>query len=320
LQMKTEAKSAEPVGISEMVTFAISENRILTLGTEVLLGFQYNAFFRPGFERLSDVDRYLLLGAQALLLIVLTLLLASASYHRLAFGGHDAPEVASFANRMAEAALLPFAVMMGLDLKVVIGRALNESVGIVVGGFITVFALALWYGAGRIGGRTDKEEAAVKRKRLQPEHQSASQKIERMLSEIRVVLPGVQALLGFQFSAILTDAFERLPDLDKQIHVAALTALATAATLLMAPSAYHRLAWGGEASPAVLRFGQRCMLIAMVALSVGLAADLFVILNKVLDSRGLALSGAIAAEALMAGMWFFLPMAVHGPGRGPARA
>ena len=37
-------------------------------------------------------------------------------------------------------------------------------------------------------------------------------KIEQMLTEARVVIPGAQALLGFQLIAVLTKAFADLPE------------------------------------------------------------------------------------------------------------
>ena len=37
-------------------------------------------------------------------------------------------------------------------------------------------------------------------------------RIEQMLTEARVILPGAQALLGFQLAIVLTDTFEKLPN------------------------------------------------------------------------------------------------------------
>ena len=39
-----------------------------------------------------------------------------------------------------------------------------------------------------------------------------------MLTEARVIIPGGQALLGFQLIATLTKAFNELPDLFKYVH------------------------------------------------------------------------------------------------------
>lgn len=81
-----------------------------------------------------------------------------------------------------------------------------------------------------------------------PEHQQTSTavKIEQMLTEARVLIPGAQALLGFQFIATLTSAFDELPLSFRLVHLVALCAIALAALLLMTPAAVHRIAFDWE--------------------------------------------------------------------------
>jgi hypothetical protein len=50
------------------------------------------------------------------------------------------------------------------------------------------------------------------------------QRIEQMLTEARVVLPGVQAMLGFDLLVTFTRAFEQLSGAAKAVHIAALAA------------------------------------------------------------------------------------------------
>ena len=38
-----------------------------------------------------------------------------------------------------------------------------------------------------------------------------STKVDQLLTEARIIIPGAQALLGFQFAVTLTRAFEQLP-------------------------------------------------------------------------------------------------------------
>jgi hypothetical protein len=66
-----------------------------------------------------------------------------------------------------------------------------------------------------------------------------------MLTEARVLLPGVQALLGFQLIAVLTKPFEQLPIAFKIIHAGGLVMLAVAIVSLLAPAALHRRAIAG---------------------------------------------------------------------------
>jgi hypothetical protein len=56
-------------------------------------------------------------------------------------------------------------------------------------------------------------------------------KIEQLLTEARVILPGAQALLGFQLIVMMTQAFDHLPTGVQAIHVAALLSLVIAVAL-----------------------------------------------------------------------------------------
>lgn len=308
-RLDERAFTSQKVSVSEKVSLSLQENRILVLGTEVLVGFQYSAFFHPGFESLSDLQTNLLVGCHGLLLMALALLLAPASFHRLAFGGFDELPVANFANSMAEWALLPFAAVIGTDVYVVVSHAGLAGAAMPLGLGTAALALGLWYGAGWLARRPEEWFLAMDRDRPESREISLKTRIQRLFTETRVVLPGVQALLGFQFAAILTDAFERLPPTDKLIHVGALVAIAIAVVLLMAPAAYHRIVTRGDASIDVLRFGSGAMMLAMLAMSVGLSADLFVVLNKAFESPPRAVGGALAAEVAMLALWFVFPLA-----------
>jgi hypothetical protein len=74
------------------------------------------------------------------------------------------------------------------------------------------------------------------------------EKIDAMLTEARVILPGAQALLGFQLATVLTEAFERLDPELRSLHGGALLLVCLSVLLLMAPAAYHRIVYAGEDS------------------------------------------------------------------------
>src|ERR1700754_2601263 len=73
-------------------------------------------------------------------------------------------------------------------------------------------------------------------------------RIEQVLTEARLIIPGGQALFGFQFVAMLTTGFDRLPQTSKIAHAAALGLIALNIVLVMMPAAVHRLSYGGEDS------------------------------------------------------------------------
>jgi hypothetical protein len=130
-----------------------------------------------------------------------------------------------------------------------------------------------------------------------------------LLTEARVIIPGGQALLGFQLVATLTNAFSALPPAVQNIHVAALCAVALSVVLLMTPAAVHRIAYGGEDSPKFFRIGSRIVVAASIPLAAGTAADIYVVFMKVVERESIALTAAVVAALMMLGLWFVLPLA-----------
>ena len=76
--------------------------------------------------------------------------------------------------------------------------------------------------ADEIAEKKRREEMARWARRRSRTSSKLTDKIKHVLTECRVVLPGAQALLGFQFIFILTESFDKLPALSKYIHLAAL--------------------------------------------------------------------------------------------------
>src|SRR5712672_57448 len=101
------------------------------------------------------------------------------------------------------------------------------------------------------------ERAMTECQRDEVEQTELHEKIDAMLTEARVILPGAQALLGFQLAIVLTEAFEKLPLPVKLTHGAALIFVALSTVLLIAPAAYHRIVYAGEDSDAFHRIGSR---------------------------------------------------------------
>ena len=128
-----------------------------------------------------------------------------------------------------------------------------------------------------------------------------------MLTEARVILPGAQALLGFQLAIVLTDTFERLPSLPRLLHAAALMSVALSVALLITPAALHRIVWAGEDTEAVLLIGGRITILALLPLAMGMAGDSYVVLSRVLGSTGPAAVAAPLVLLCLIGLWFGWP-------------
>jgi len=137
---------------------------------------------------------------------------------------------------------------------------------------------------------------------------SVEKKVEQVLIEARVVLPGVQALLGFQFVVVLTDSFERLPPLSQYVHLASLGLMALAMILLMTPAAYHRVAEEGHDTEHFQRLAGRLLMSATLPLALGCAGDLYVVTAMVTQSQQAAVTISLAAMIVLLGLWFGMPL------------
>src|SRR6478736_9025052 len=80
---------------------ALDETRLLFLGGQVLLGFQFQAFFQDGFATLSGSAKYLSLGGLALMVISMALLVAPVMQHRLVGRGDASQRLLRTTTRFA---------------------------------------------------------------------------------------------------------------------------------------------------------------------------------------------------------------------------
>jgi hypothetical protein len=298
--------------LKDKVANALNETRTLILGAQILLGFQLTAAFQPAFDRLSAHSRWLDLGGLALMSLNVGLLIAPAPYHRLAEGGRDTVAVHSYTTHMAEWALLPFALCIGIDVFIVAEQLASFAWSIVAGAILAGLAAVFWYGLEFIEYRRKGERPVNQQQEHDdPSETPVSEKIKTLMTEARVILPGAQALLGFQFTAFLTDGFEKLPQPAKLVHFASLASVALAIILLIAPAAYHRVVAQGEDRADVQRFGSAAVIAALLPLALGLSAEFYIVAARVGYADGAAIATTAVALAGFLFLWFVYPLLVR---------
>jgi Family of unknown function (DUF6328) len=298
------------VSLSAKVKTSLDETRTLMLGAQILLGFQFHAAFQQQFDDLPPEAKAIEAVALALMVASVSLLIAPSAFHRIVDRGESTGRTQAMTSVCASAALVPFAVALGLDLSVTLARVLaNSLAGITAGTGFAMTALVSWFGLGWIMkshfGAEERRNATSERdaRETAPLHS----RIEQMLTEARVILPGAQALLGFQLAIVLTDNFEKLPTVPKLLHATALLCVALSVALLMTPAAIHRIVWAGEDSEALLRSGGRITVFALLPLAIGMAGDSYVVLIRMLGAW-LATIAAPLVLLCLVGLWFAWPM------------
>jgi hypothetical protein len=133
-------------------------------------------------------------------------------------------------------------------------------------------------------------------------------RIDQLLTEARVIIPGVQALLGFQLTVTFTQAFAQLEYVSKIAHAAALCSIGLAVVLLMAPASIHRIAFAGQDDPAFLSIGSAFVIAAPLPLALGIAIDTYVAAGRAVQSDTVASVLAASALIVLLGVWYAIPI------------
>jgi hypothetical protein len=149
----------------------------------------------------------------------------------------------------------------------------------------------------RTGGPTDPAEVL-----------SLDDAVMHLLNEARMVLPGIQALFGFQLIAVFNQGFsQKLSPGEQYLHLAATTLVVVAVALVMTPAALHRQLEPRSVSRRFISLSSRLLLWSMVPLAIGISVDLYLVARIIL---GTTLPAAMLAALMLLvylGLWFWLP-------------
>jgi hypothetical protein len=288
--------------LSKKIKTALDETRLLILSAQVLFGFHFNAAFQDAFDDLQLPLRLIACAGLVLIMIAIGLLIAPSMQHRIVERGEDTHRIHRATTVLAGWALLPLATALGLDTFLAMDRSFGPDVAVLAGALCFILAIALWY----VLEILIKESGAMQKE--DEERAPLSAKVEQMLTEARVIIPGAQALLGFQLTVTLTRAFERLPFESKLAHAMALGCIALSIILLMAPAALHRISFNGEDSPKFLRIGSVFVISAPLPLALGIAFDIYVATVSALESNLLAEIIAVVTIIALTLLWYAYPI------------
>src|SRR4051794_11418260 len=122
--------------------------------------------------------------------------------------------------------------------------------------------------------RRHSRKGRTMEKETETETLSLADATTHLLEECRMVLPGVQALFGFQLIAVFNSGFtEKLSHAEQSAHLLALALVAIAGALIMSPASYHRQTSPRAASTHFIRLGGRLLVTALVPLLLGIGLD-----------------------------------------------
>ena len=160
---------------------------------------------------------------------------------------------------------------------------------------------------GILTGLAPETKSSMERQEL-----SLNEAATHVLEECRTVVPGMQALFGFQLIAVFSATFEQqLSAAERMLHLAAIVLVTIAIVLVMAPAALHRQTEPMAISQRFIDISSRLLMSSMAPLAFGICLDVYVIARIIAGSRGVA--GVIAAFlfGIFLVFWVLMPRAVR---------
>jgi uncharacterized protein DUF6328 len=129
-----------------------------------------------------------------------------------------------------------------------------------------------------------------------------------VFEECRMILPGIQALFGFQMIAIFNSGFsEKLSVAEQKLHNLAILLVVVAVALIMSPAALHRRAEQRSVSDRFIRIASRFVLSAMLLLAIGISLEVFIVTDIVWHDRFIATTASVAVLCLFTILWELYP-------------
>jgi cation transport ATPase len=146
-------------------------------------------------------------------------------------------------------------------------------------------------------------EPAEEPDRSEEEQERLNRQMTELLNELRVAMPGVQVLFAFLLTVPFQQRFQDVTDFQRDVYFIALLAAMTATAFLIAPSAYHRIAFQTHNKPRIVRVGTLQFVCGIVALAIAMNCALLLVTDFIFHATTVVVTLVITGS-LFGWLWF----------------
>ena len=148
---------------------------------------------------------------------------------------------------------------------------------------------------GRGSGREETEEERLDRN------------LSELLQELRVALPGVQVLFAFLLAVPFQQGFEKITSFQRDVYFGTLICTASAAVMLISPSAYHRVTFRYQQKRKLIFYANQFSIVGLVFLALAMTGAIMLVTDVLFGTMATVVVTALAALAF-GFFWFALPL------------
>lgn len=144
--------------------------------------------------------------------------------------------------------------------------------------------------------------------RQEAEQLPLSKAAATLIEECRMILPGIQALFGFQLIVVFNTAFaEKLSPLEQRLHLLAIVLIGVAIVVIMTPAAYHRQAGPQDITQRFIDLSTRLLLFSMIPLALSISMEVYLISRLILQDVLISFLITLVLLIIFMILWFVLP-------------
>ena len=139
-------------------------------------------------------------------------------------------------------------------------------------------------------------------------HKDLEHRVNYILDEARMVLPGIQALLGFQLIAVFNRAFsENLSTNEQHVHLLAIFSSLCAIALLLTPAAIHRQSEPDGISKEFAGIAGRLVAAGLIPLMLSVTLDWYVVSKLIMHDSLFPLISTVVVFSGLLTLWVIWP-------------
>jgi cation transport ATPase len=146
-------------------------------------------------------------------------------------------------------------------------------------------------------------EPAEEPDRSEEEQERLNRQMTELLNELRVAMPGVQVLFAFLLAVPFQQRFQEVNAFQRDVYFVTLLAAMVATAFLIAPSAYHRIAFGQHEKPNIILVGTVQFICGLIALAIAMNGAVLLV-TDFLFQAGTVIVTLLVTGSLFAWLWF----------------
>jgi cation transport ATPase len=143
-----------------------------------------------------------------------------------------------------------------------------------------------------------------------PRDETAEERLDRnlteLLQELRIALPGVQVLFAFLLTVPFQGNFSEATDFQRNAYFVTLTLTTLSSTLLIAPTAFHRLTFRRQLKHRLVKVANRSTIAGLGALGLAMTSAIVLVTDFLYSTTMSVIAGSFAF-ILFVLLWVVLP-------------